>query len=469
MEKILIIEDDRLLLETTSAFLQSEGFLTQSASDGIQGLELATSGDFDLVLTDFVLPSLNGVEICRRLRERGVRTPVIMLTGEKREEIDKVLGLELGADDYLIKPVGMRELLARIHAVLRRNSSGREGTGTKSRGGRECPKCRFLNPSETRFCGECGTPLTALRPVPASRTETLKTPITELTTGVTFARRYQIIEELGHGGMGRLYKVLDKEIQEKVALKLLNPEIASDEETIERFRNELKLARRISHKNVCRMFDINREEGTYYITMEYIEGEDLKSLIRRIGPLTVRKAVFIARQVCDGLAEAHRFRVIHRDLKPQNIMVDKEGNARVMDFGIARSLRVKGVTGAGMMIGTPEYMSPEQVDGRETDERSDFYSLGVSLFEMLTGRLPFEGDTMLGIALKQKNDPPPDPRKINPQIPQGLGRIILKCLDKEKARRYERAEDLLADLDAVAGRLEKTDRVRRTDEPTEVL
>ena len=280
--------------------------------------------------------------------------------------------------------------------------------------------------------------------------------IKELTAGTSFARRYQIIEDLGRGGMGRVYKVFDTEVQEKMALKLLHPDIAADERTIERFRNELKLARAISHRNVCRMFDLGREEGTYYITMEYVSGEDLKSLIHRIGALPIGKAVSIGKQVCEGLSEAHRLGVVHRDLKPQNVMIDREGNARIMDFGIARSLAARGITGAGVMIGTPEYMSPEQVDGKEADPRSDIYSLGIILFEMLTGRLPFEGDTPLSVAVKQKSEQPPDPRSINAQIPDELVRIILKCLEKPKEKRYQSADDVLAELARIEKELPTT-------------
>jgi serine/threonine protein kinase/Tfp pilus assembly protein PilF len=308
----------------------------------------------------------------------------------------------------------------------------------------KCPKCRSENPSGTSFCGHCAAPLPPEKgPVV---TETLQVPIHELTAGTTFARRYQIIEDLGKGGMGRVYKVFDTEVQEKMALKLLRPDIATDEKTIERFRNELKLARGIAHRNVCRMYDLGREEGTYYITMEYVSGEDLKSLIHRIGALPVGKAVSIAAQVCEGLSEAHRLGVVHRDLKPQNIMIDRDGNARIMDFGIARSLAARGITGAGVMIGTPEYMSPEQVDGKEADPRSDIYALGIILFEMLTGRLPFEGETPLSVAVKQKSEPPPDPKTLNAQIPDELGRIILKCLEKPKEKRFQSADEVLTAL-----------------------
>jgi len=153
-----------------------------------------------------------------------------------------------------------------------------------------------------------------------------------------------------------------------------------------------KFARKITHKNVCRMFDLNEEEGTPYITMEYVPGEDLKSSVRRMGQLTIGKAISVAKQICEGLAEAHRLGVVHRDLKPQNIMIDSEGNAHIMDFGIALSVETKGVTEAGVIIGTPDYMSPEQVEGKQADKRSDVYSVGVIIYEMVTGRVPFEGD-----------------------------------------------------------------------------
>ncbi len=281
----------------------------------------------------------------------------------------------------------------------------------------------------------------------------------ELATGTTFARRYKVIEELGHGGMGRVYKVFDTEIKEKIALKLLKPEIASDPDTLERFANELKLARKVSHRNICRMFDMGRAEGFPFITMEWVAGEDLKRLLRRVGALSAGKAVAIARQICAGMAEAHGQGVIHRDLKPQNIMIDEEGNVRVMDFGIARMAKVKGITGVGVIIGTPEYMSPEQVDGEEADQSSDIYALGIILFEMLTGRVPFEGNTPFSVALKQKSEAPPNPRTVTPQIPEDLSNLILRCLEKQRSRRYQSAADVLVELDKIEKGIPTTDRI----------
>ena len=323
----------------------------------------------------------------------------------------------------------------------------------------KCPKCNFENPSDARFCGKCATPLTSSEDISAYPTKTLQTSIKELTRGSTFSGRYEIIEELGEGGMGKVYRVEDKKIKEEIALKLINPEIAGDKKTIERFSNELKFARKIAHRNVCRMYDLGEEGKTHYITMEYVPGENLKDMIRMMGQLSPAQAISIAKHVCEGLAEAHRLGVVHRDLKSSNIMIDKGGNARIMDFGIARSLQAKSLTGAGVMIGTPEYMSPEQVDGKETDQRSDIYSLGVILYEMMTGRLPFKGDTSLSIALKHKTETPPDPKQFNAQILENLSRLILRCMEKDKESRHQSAEELLSELNKIEKGFSTTERI----------
>jgi serine/threonine protein kinase len=323
-----------------------------------------------------------------------------------------------------------------------------------------CPKCNFENPDESSFCSKCGAQLTPSEKAGPSKEETLLTPILELSIGSTFAGRYQIIEELGIGGMGKVYKVFDKEIGERVVLKLLKPEIAADEKVIERFRNEVKLARKITHKNVCRMYDFNKEKDIPYITMEYISGEDLKSTIKRVGALNASKAISIAKQICEGLAEAHRLVVIHRDLKPQNIMIDKQGNSHIMDFGIARSPLTDGLTTSGMMVGSPYYVSPEQVQGKEVDERSDIYSLGVILYEMVTGNPPFTGEIPIAVAYKHTTEKPKNPREINEQVPEELGRVILKCLEKDKAKRYQSVQELYQQLDNIEKGILPPEKVR---------
>lgn len=336
----------------------------------------------------------------------------------------------------------------------------------------KCPQCGIENPDGIQFCSECAAPLIPGGKGPTETTQTFQNSVQELSTGSIFAGRYKIIEELEKGGMGRIYKAFDTEVNEKVALKLIKPEISTDAKAIERFRNELKYARKIAHRNVCRMFDLGKEGGNFYITMEYIAGEDLKSFIKRSGRLTIAKAVSLTKQVCGGLAEAHRLHVVHRDLKPKNIMIDIDGNARILDFGIARSLQSEGITGEGVMIGTPEYMSPEQVETKDVDSRSDIYSLGIILFEMLTGRLPFTGETPLSVAMKQKTSKPPDPQSLNPQIPADLNRMIFKCLEKDRSKRYQSVEEILNDLNKIESEILTTEtivpkrRTRITDEIT---
>jgi len=321
-----------------------------------------------------------------------------------------------------------------------------------------CPQCQADNRPDSRFCHKCATPLQIDKSGKVDQTLTLEISPAGLARGAVFAGRYEVIEELGRGGMGRVYKVYDRKIEEVIALKLIHPEISVNEKAIDRFRNELRFARKIGHRHVCRMFDLGEEDHKFYITMEYVEGENLKSFIRRSGQLAPRKAISLAKQVCEGLSEAHRLGIIHRDLKPQNIMIDREGNARIMDFGIARFTEAEGLTGSGVMVGTPEYMSPEQVETTEVDKRTDIYALGVILYEMVTGRVPFAGETPLAVLIKHKQELPQNPQESNPLVSEAVSRIILKCLAKDKAARYLSAEELYQDLTLAEGALPQAEK-----------
>ncbi len=317
----------------------------------------------------------------------------------------------------------------------------------------KCPKCKIDNPDFRDFCKKCGTALkeisATLTSPPPEKEEAPEKSVLEFAPGQYFGKRYQIIEEIGRGGMGRVYKALDKELDRVVALKMIKPELSSKPGIVERFKKEIKLAGHISHKNVCRIHDLGEAEGIRFISMQYIEGQDLKDFIMQVGILTVEKAVNITQQVCAALQAAHDEGVIHRDLKPQNIMIDKKGNAYVMDFGIARSLEAKEVTRPGVLIGTPHYMSPEQAEGKTADARSDIYSLGCIMYEMLTGKPPFEADTSVALLHEHLKEKPRAPSKINPQISQSINRIILKCLEKTPEKRYHRAPEIAEDLKKV--------------------
>jgi class 3 adenylate cyclase len=272
------------------------------------------------------------------------------------------------------------------------------------------------------------TPMGAGRLTP----QPLATPLPE---------RYEVLGEVGRGGMGIVYKALDRETGELVAVKVLLPQISSDEKVLERFKNELRLARKITHKYVCRIHDLYRAGDTAFITMEYIEGESLRSSFNRFGTLSARKAVQIGEQICEGLQEAHAQGVVHRDLKPENVILDGLGNVKLMDFGIARSMNITS-TATDVIMGTPAYMAPEQAEGKPADTRADIYAVGLLLYEALTGIPAFIGDTPVAVALKQIRERPAPPHLIEPSLPPALEGVILRCLEKDPARRFASAEEL---------------------------
>lgn len=257
----------------------------------------------------------------------------------------------------------------------------------------------------------------------------------------TLGNRFDLLAEIGRGGMGIVYRTRDRETGEIVALKILRPEVAGDPAAIERFRNELRLARQITHPNVCRTFELHRFGETAAIAMEYVEGESLRHVLGRYGAVSIRTGLEWTRQICAALGEAHAREIVHRDLKPENILIARDGTVKVTDFGIARSVGID-ATETKTITGTPAYMSPEQAQGKPVDRRSDIYSLGLVLYEMFTGHPAFQAGTPIAAAMKHVDEAPPPPRQLEPDLPERIERAILKCLEKNPAKRFQSVDEL---------------------------
>lgn len=311
-----------------------------------------------------------------------------------------------------------------------------------------CPQCGFNNPPWVSGCIKCNTQLGV-----GDRT------ITEISgdsaTG-SLGGRYELLRPLGEGGMGAVFKARDRELNRFVALKVIHPELAQNPDILQRFKQELILAREVTHRNVVRIYDLGEAEGIKFLTMEYIEGRDLKSLLREKGRFPPQEAAGIIEQVCRALEAAHLAGVIHRDLKPQNIMLGADGKVSVMDFGIARSAQEKeGLTVTGALVGTPQYMSPEQAKGEKLDSRSDLFALGIVFYELLTGDLPYKADTAMASLVKRSTEVARAPIEVVPEVPRALSNVVSKCLERDLTRRYQSAAEILADLENGRGNRSK--------------
>jgi serine/threonine protein kinase len=309
----------------------------------------------------------------------------------------------------------------------------------------KCPKCQAEISDDSRFCSKCGTPIHPSERIFISQTRTILRPMEELRPGTELAGKYRIEEVVGRGGMGIVYKAEDTRLKRHVALKFLPPELIQDEEAKERFILEAQTAAALAHPNICTIHEINEQDGESFIAMEYVEGQNLKAKIEK-GLLATEEALDIAIQVAQGLDEAHKKGIIHRDIKSANIMITQKGQAKIMDFGLAKIKGTTLLTREGTTLGTVAYMSPEQARGEKVNHRTDIWSLGVVLYEMVSGEFPFKGDREASILYSVVHEEPRPLKGIKRDLPAELQQIINRALKKKPESRYASAEEMLKDL-----------------------
>src|SRR5437868_12619626 len=286
--------------------------------------------------------------------------------------------------------------------------------------------------------------------------------------GTTLNGRYRLEARIGAGGMSTVYRALDETLQRQVAIKLMNREVSTDSDQLERFRREARAVAQLSHPHIVGVIDAGEDEGRPYIVFEYVEGETLKDRIRRMGRLPVAEAVAYAVEIARALAYAHQRHIVHRDVKPQNVLIDAEGSAKVTDFGIARSLDQEGLTADGRVLGTTDYVSPEQALGHKVTGQSDLYSLGIVLFEMLTGQVPFRGENQVAVAMKHVREALPDVQRLRPEVSSALAAVLERATAKDLTRPYADDRELIADLEDVLA-IEAARAGGATGEATAVL
>lgn len=484
--RILVVDDVEENRGVLKRRLEREGHEVVCASRGAEAIRIANDGAVDLVLLDVMMPEMDGYETLERLKA-AVQTrdiPVIMISA--LDDIASVVRcIERGAEDYLPKPFDPVLLRARISALLEKKAlRDREKSFLKDvqRVAAAAVLVERAQYEAAALSGiaerpdELGVLARVFNSMAAGiqeREERLRTQVARLREeisgvredpveqveddhpfkpGQSIASRYTIEKIIGKGGMGMVYLAHDTELDERVALKTLRAELlTSDQSAIERFRNEIKLARRIAHRNIVRTHDFGKDDGIFFVTMEFVEGTTLRSILDRRGKMSASAVVALGRQLSDALGCAHEEGIIHRDVKPQNLLLDTAGTLKVMDFGVARLLERPGnLTQVGMVVGTPTYMAPEQLLDEGVDARSDLYSVGVVLYECLTGRPPYEAKSPISLIAKILHDVAPDPEQIQKDVPHALSSAVMMLLAKDPAVRVQSTTELSALLSNIA-------------------
>lgn len=479
---ILVVDDvadNRAVLERR---LEREGHVVSCAENGRVALERIRDQRFDLIVLDIMMPEVDGFEVLRRLKgspdTRDI--PVIMISA--LDDLDSVVRcIEQGAEDHLTKPFEPVLLRARINASLdKKRLRDREkeylgevkaiaAAASAVEDGKYEPASLARTALRADELGRLARVFDGMAAEVKAREDRLRRQVAglreeieavrrradvtdagdvRLPIGHTLAGRYDIEVLVGVGAMGTVYRAHDRELTETVALKVLRPELLSDRTVLERFKAEVRLARRISHPSVVRTHDFGESDGVHYLTMEYVEGLTARALLDSRGRLGVSAVLALAGQLTHALVAAHAQGVIHRDIKPQNLLLDGQGALKVMDFGVSRLAGNAGGAGeAGLLIGTPDYMAPEQLLGEDIDERADLYATGVVLFECLTGVLPFRADTLVAKIAKVLGEDPPALSSLDGEIPQALSTLVARLLARQRDARPASAQELLRLLD----------------------
>ncbi len=474
------IEENRGVLKRR---LEREGHTVVTAENGKRALEAMSKEPFDIVLLDVMMPEMDGYETLGRIKESKAThdIPVIMISA--LDDIASIVRcIERGAEDYLPKPFDPVLLRARISACLDRKEMrdrekeylanvtrvtaaaasierGEYSLGALGEIAKRPDELGTLarvfdsmvagiKERENRMRGQIDN---LRREISAATGETdaaEEISDSTLPPGETFGGRYKIERVLGRGGMGTVYLAEDAELGEKVAIKTIRSDlITSDESAMERFRNEIRLARKVTSRHIVRTHDFGKADDVYFVTMEYVQGMTLRALLDKRGQLDTDATLAIARQLADGLECAHEQGIIHRDLKPENLLLDASGTLKVMDFGVARlAERTTALTQAGMVVGTPAYMAPEQLLSEDVDARSDLYSVGVVLYECLTGKPPFEAKSPISLIAKVLNETAIAPDMVKPDVPHAISELVMRLLSKEPGERPQSANTLAQSL-----------------------
>jgi DNA-binding response OmpR family regulator len=478
-QRVLVVDDETSIRETFEYQLGRWGYDVRSAASGEEALSMLAEFKPALVITDVCMPGMDGLAVLKQLKASpNTRDVPVIVVSAVDDMASVVRCIECGAEDYLPKPCDSVLLYARIGASLEKKrlrdleveylreverviraaravEAGHYQAGALAVVAARADELgRLARVFDAMAAGirereeQLTDQLRELRREIALARDATQSPASDampaLEDGRVFAGRYQILSTEGSGGMGLVYRAHDQELGEDVAIKVLHPDLLTGDPTaIQRLKEETRLARRISHRNVVRTHDFGEWQGACYITMEFVSGLTVRRLLETRGRLSVAAALAVARQLADALEVAHLEGVVHRDIKPQNLLLDVEGVLKVMDFGVARLAEHTTVlTQAGMVIGTPAYMSPEQLLAEEVDGRSDLYSTGVVLYECLTGCLPFQAKSSFELAAKLLRDEPASPALLNPGIPPALAELVLRLLSKRPEARPASAADL---------------------------